>query len=146
MVNFAVNFNIPVTLIKRSFVKMTNVTIEDKIKEQGDLVRKLKSQKAEKEKINEEVAKLKALKEELGQANKPAANPEVEAKIKAQGDIVRKLKADKASKEEIDEAVVKLKALKMQLAPGSEQQTGGKVSGSRAAGKINSSKAQAAAA
>ena len=127
MVNFAVNFNRPVTLIKRNFVKMTNVTIEDRIKEQGDLVRKLKSQKAEKEKINEEVAKLKALKEELGQANKPAANPEVEAKIKAQGDIVRKLKADKASKEEIDEAVVKLKALKLQLTPGSEQQTGGKV-------------------
>merc|ERR1719266_3246302 len=106
---------------------MTNMTIEDRIKEQGDLVRKLKSQKAEKEKINEEVAKLKALKEELGQANKPAANPEMEAKIKAQGDIVRKLKADKASKEEIDEAVVKLKALKLQLTPGSEQQTGGKV-------------------
>ena len=84
MVNFAVNLNIPVTLFKRSFVKMTNVTIEDRIKEQGDLVRKLKSQKAEKEKINEEVAKLKALKEELSQANKPPANPEVEAKIKAE--------------------------------------------------------------
>ena len=59
---------------------MTNVTIEEKVKQQGDLVRKLKSQKAEKEKINEEVAKLKALKEELSQASKPAPNPELEAK------------------------------------------------------------------
>ena len=46
---------------------MTNM--EERIKEQGDLVRKLKSQKAEKKKITEEVAKLKGLKEELGQDN-----------------------------------------------------------------------------
>ena len=46
---------------------MTNM--EERIKEQGDLVRKLKSQKAEKKKITEEVTKLKGLKEELGQDN-----------------------------------------------------------------------------
>ena len=125
----SVNFNthLQVSFAKRNFVKMTNVTIEEKVKQQGDLVRKLKSQKAEKEKINEEVAKLKALKEELSQASKPAPNPELEAKIKAQGDIVRQLKADKASKDVIDEAVDKLKALKLQLNPSTEQQTSGKL-------------------
>ena len=102
-------------------------TIEDKIKEQGDVVRKLKAEKATKEKIDEEVTRLKALKAELAQANKPAPNPEIEAKIKEQGDIVRKLKSDKAPKEEIDEAVVKLKALKLQLQPGCEAQAGGKL-------------------
>jgi len=125
--NFVVNINTQVTFAKRNFVNMTNMSIEDKIKQQGDLVRKLKSQKAEKDKITEEVAKLKALKEELSQANKPAPNPELEAKIKAQGDIVRQLKADKASKDVIDEAVERLKALKLQLSPGSEQQSGGKL-------------------
>jgi len=105
---------------------MTN-TIEDKIKEQGDFVRKLKSDKAAKEKIDEEVAKLKALKAELAQANKPAPNPELEAKIKEQGDLVRKLKAEKAAKEVIDEAVEKLKGLKLQLQPGAEQQGGNKL-------------------
>ena len=49
----SVNFNthLQVSFAKRNFVKMTNVTIEEKVKQQGDLVRKLKSQKAEKEKI-----------------------------------------------------------------------------------------------
>ena len=102
-------------------------TIEDKIKEQGDVVRKLKAEKATKEKIDEEVTRLKALKAELAQANKPAPNPELDAKIKEQGDIVRKLKSDKAPKEEIDEAVAKLKALKLQLQPGGEAQAGGKL-------------------
>jgi len=40
--------------------------IMEKIKEQGDIVRKLKAQKAEKEEIDQQVAKLKALKLELG--------------------------------------------------------------------------------
>jgi len=105
---------------------MTN-TIEDKIKEQGDFVRKLKSDKAAKDKIDEEVAKLKALKAELAQANKPAPNPELEAKIKEQGDLVRKLKSEKAAKDVIDEAVEKLKGLKLQLQPGAEQQGGNKL-------------------
>ena len=95
---------------------MTN-SIEAKIKEQGDLVRKLKSENASKE-IIQEVAKLKALKLELGPVEqkpkgndkpKPVVNPEMEAKVKEQGDLVRKLKAEKASKEVIDEAVDKLK-------------------------------------
>ena len=107
-------------------ITMTN-TIEDKIKEQGDFVRKLKSDKAAKDKIDEEVAKLKALKAELAQPNKPAPNPELEAKIKEQGDLVRKLKSEKAAKDVIDEAVGKLKGLKLQLQPGAEQQGGNKL-------------------
>jgi len=114
-----------VTQVARNFAKMT--TIEDKIKDQGDVVRKLKADKAAKEKIDEEVTKLKALKAELAQANKPAPNPDLDAKIKEQGDVVRKLKADKAPKEEIDEAVEKLKALKLQLQPGGQAQGGGKL-------------------
>ena len=117
-----------------NFGKMTN-TIEDRIKEQGDVVRKLKAEKAAKEIIQEEVAKLKALKLELGVESKPApvitpkpANPEMEAKVKEQGDLVRKLKAEKASKDVIDEAVEKLKALKLELnPPNASQPQGGKL-------------------
>ena len=114
---------------------MTN-SIEAKIKEQGDLVRKLKSENASKEIIQEEVAKLKALKLELGPVEqkpkgndkpKPVVNPEMEAKVKEQGDLVRKLKAEKASKEVIDEAVDKLKNLKLQLNPSSQDNQGGKL-------------------
>ena len=101
-------------------------SIEAKTKEQGDLVRKLKSENASKEIIQEEVAKLKALKLELGPVEqkpkgndkpKPVVNPEMEAKVKELGDLVRKLKAEKASKEDIDEAVDKLKNLKLQHNP-----------------------------
>jgi hypothetical protein len=121
-----------------NFAKMTN-SIEDKIKEQGDVVRKLKAEKAAKEVIQEEVAKLKALKLELGPVEpkpkpapeskpKPPANPEMEAKVKVQGDLVRKLKAEKASKDVIDEAVEKLKALKLEMnPPNPSQPQGGKL-------------------
>jgi len=110
--------------------------IELKIKAQGDVVRKLKADKAPKEQIDEEVKKLKAFKLELGEhtANSKvtpksdAMREEVEARIKAQGDVVRKLKADKSPKEQIDEAVTKLKALKLELGDGAEaNQGGGKV-------------------
>jgi len=124
-VNFSKTEASVATQVARNFAKMT--TIEDKIKDQGDVVRKLKADKAAKEKIDEEVTKLKALKAELAQANKPAPNPDLDAKIKEQGDVVRKLKADKAPKEEIDEAVEKLKALKLQLQPGGQAQGGGKL-------------------
>jgi len=125
-------------IIRNSFYssKMTN-TIEDRIKEQGDVVRKLKAEKAAKEVIQEEVAKLKALKLELGPTEskpspekkaKPPVDPEMEAKVKEQGDLVRKLKSEKASKEVIDEAVEKLKALKLQLnPPNPSQPQGGKL-------------------
>jgi len=120
-----------ITCLRFKLATMTN-TLEDKIREQGDVVRKLKSEKASKEAIQEEVAKLKALKLELGEpapakpapANTKPANSEVESKIKEQGDLVRKLKADKASKDVIDEAVEKLEALKMELNPASQPQGG----------------------
>ena len=54
--------------LTRTLARMT--TIEDRIKEQGDVVRKLKAEKAAKEKIDEEVTKLKALKAELAQASR----------------------------------------------------------------------------
>jgi histidyl-tRNA synthetase len=47
--------------------------IELKIKEQGDVVRKLKAEKATKDQIDEEVKKLKALKLELGGETGPAS-------------------------------------------------------------------------
>jgi len=98
---------------------------------QGDLVRKLKSEKAAKPEIDEAVKKLLALKADFKAATgsdwKPgapaapakASSPpaaagggDVGAAVAAQGDLVRKLKADKAAKPEIDEAVKKLLALK----------------------------------
>jgi len=45
---------------------MANDALLEKIKQQGDLVRKLKSDKAPKDQLDEEIAKLKALKLELG--------------------------------------------------------------------------------
>lgn len=48
--------------------------IEKKIKEQGDVVRKLKAEKATKDQIDEQVKKLKALKLELGEDAAAASN------------------------------------------------------------------------
>merc|ERR1711971_1439123 len=101
---------------------------------QGDLVRKLKSEKAAKPEIDEAVKKLLALKADFkaatgsdwkpgataapaaaAKASSPpaaAAGGDLGAAVAAQGDLVRKLKADKAAKPEIDEAVKKLLALK----------------------------------
>jgi len=45
---------------------MASPTLLEKIKVQGDLVRKLKAEKAPKDKLDEEISKLKALKLELG--------------------------------------------------------------------------------
>ena len=98
---------------------------------QGDIVRKLKADKAAKPEVNEAVNKLLALKAEFKAATgrewkpgmtAPAPSPapsaagssaaDINAAITAQGDIVRKLKADKAGKADIDEAVKKLLSLK----------------------------------
>jgi len=92
---------------------------------QGDLVRKLKADKAAKPEIDEAVKKLLALKADFKAATgsdwKPGATAapsassggnDIGAAVAAQGDLVRKLKAEKASKPEIDEAVKKLLALK----------------------------------
>merc|ERR1719435_849713 len=100
---------------------------------QGDLVRKLKTEKAAKPEIDEAVKKLLALKADYKSATgsdwKPgaAATPArpvqpastggadadgLSAAVAAQGDLVRKLKAEKAAKPDIDEAVIKLLSLK----------------------------------
>jgi len=120
---------------------------------QGDLVRKLKTEKAAKLDIDEAVKKLLALKAEYKTATgsdwKPGAAPaqakqpspkkevdtgktdgpggELSAKIAAQGDLVRQLKTDKKPKEEIDAAVKGLLALKVEFkaATGSDWQPAG---------------------
>merc|ERR1719341_2256119 len=91
---------------------------------QGDLVRKLKAEKAAKPEIDAAVKKLLALKADYkaatgsdwkaGTAPAPAggAGDALGAAVAAQGDLVRKLKAEKAAKSDIDEAVKKLLALK----------------------------------
>jgi len=123
------------------------------IASQGDLVRKLKTEKAAKPDIDEAVKRLLALKAEYKAATgsdwKPGAAPvaspvkqsspkkdlgsgggagsEVSAKIAAQGDLVRKLKGDKKPKEEIDVAVKQLLELKAEFkaATGSDWQPAG---------------------
>jgi len=110
---------------------------------QGDLVRKLKTEKAAKPEVDEAVKKLLALKAEYKAATgsdwKPGAAPapapaspaqpaggDPGAAVAAQGDLVRKLKADKAAKPEVDEAVKKLLALKAEYkaATGSDWKPG----------------------
>jgi len=105
---------------------------------QGDLVRKLKTDKAAKPDVEEAVKKLLALKAEFksatgqdwkpgmtvpdtGKASSPAPTTSsltpagINAAITAQGDLVRKLKADKAAKPDVEEAVKKLLALKAEF-------------------------------
>ncbi|XP_035421323.1 bifunctional glutamate/proline--tRNA ligase isoform X3 [Cygnus atratus] len=113
----------------------------DKVAEQGEVVRKLKAEKAPKDEIDEAVKLLLSLKadykEKTGQDYKPghppaaqgalpqASNtaqsgpdtPEAKAlfnKVALKGDEVRKLKAEKAEKEKIDAAVKELLQLKAQ--------------------------------
>jgi len=111
--------------------------LDDKIKAQGDEVRRLKSEKADKAAVDAAVKTLLALKAEYKTATgadwkppaaapkmqkevqpSPAAAPvkgpgaEIDAKITAQGDEVRKLKSEKADKAAVDAAVKTLLALK----------------------------------
>ncbi|XP_068259281.1 bifunctional glutamate/proline--tRNA ligase isoform X3 [Nyctibius grandis] len=113
----------------------------DKVAEQGEVVRRLKAEKASKDEIDEAVKLLLSLKadykEKTGQDYKPghppvaqgalpqASNtvpsgpdtPEAKAlfsKVALQGDEVRKLKSEKAEKEMIDAAVKELLQLKAQ--------------------------------
>ncbi|NWW92583.1 SYEP ligase, partial [Rhynochetos jubatus] len=113
----------------------------DNVAEQGEVVRRLKAEKASKDEIDEAVKLLLSLKadykEKTGQDYKPghppvargalpqASNtvlsgpdtPEAKAlfgKVALQGDEVRKLKSEKAEKEKIDAAVKELLELKAQ--------------------------------
>lgn len=113
-------------------VKTQSVSeLDQAIKNQGNIVRKLKSEKADKSVIDENVKKLLKLKEEYkslaGKEWKPIGDSdqidsnmnvdnksisELDEKIKGQGDVVRKLKSEKADKTVIDENVKKLLKLK----------------------------------
>ncbi|XP_074025069.1 bifunctional glutamate/proline--tRNA ligase isoform X2 [Numenius arquata] len=113
----------------------------DKVAEQGEVVRKLKAEKAPKDEIDEAVKLLLSLKadykEKTGQDYKPghpplapSALPQMSntvpsgpdtpdakalfSKVALKGDEVRKLKAEKAEKEQIDAAVKELLQLKAQ--------------------------------
>ncbi|KAK3537817.1 hypothetical protein QTP70_019236 [Hemibagrus guttatus] len=104
-----------------------------RVAEQGEVVRKLKAEKAPKEKIDAAVKELLALKAEFkqltGQDYKPGVTPpsaaptqpaptssssptDLNAQVAAQGEVVRKLKTEKAAKEQIDAAVKQLLSLK----------------------------------
>ncbi|CAG2170228.1 unnamed protein product, partial [Oppiella nova] len=115
------------------------------VRAQGDLVRKLKGDKAAKDVITESVNKLLELKAEfkkvygkdwtpdvkISQTNgtnpTPTANPaptaggagsdaqRLDGLVRAQGDLVRKLKGDKAAKDVITESVNKLLELKAEF-------------------------------
>uniref|UniRef100_M3XH78 Bifunctional glutamate/proline--tRNA ligase n=1 Tax=Latimeria chalumnae TaxID=7897 RepID=M3XH78_LATCH len=104
----------------------------DKVAEQGELVRKLKAEKASKDKVDEAVKLLLALKGEYKQktgqeykpgnspavpvptssSSSPVASKELYDKVAEQGELVRRLKAEKAPKDKVDEAVKGLLALK----------------------------------
>ncbi|XP_068089017.1 bifunctional glutamate/proline--tRNA ligase isoform X3 [Hyperolius riggenbachi] len=117
-----------------------NKSLYDQVSEQGEEVRKLKADKAPKDKVDEAVKALLALKAEYkaktGQEYKPGqppANPapekpssvqhngsssteneELYTRVTKQGDEVRKLKTEKAPKEAVDAAVKQLLVLKSQ--------------------------------
>ncbi|XP_072321975.1 bifunctional glutamate/proline--tRNA ligase isoform X2 [Eucyclogobius newberryi] len=106
--------------------------IYQKVSDQGEVVRKLKAEKASKDQVEVAVKQLLALKAEYkqqtGQDYKPGvqapASPaqpqpppqsapapqaeELYAQVAQQGELVRKLKSEKAPKEQVDEAVKSL--------------------------------------
>ncbi|XP_064604056.1 bifunctional glutamate/proline--tRNA ligase-like [Liolophura sinensis] len=109
------------------------VELDNKIKQQGEKIRKLKSDKAEKSVIEPEVKVLLGLKAEYKSATgkdwKPGAEPPTDGnttsstagaddlnnKITAQGDRIRGLKSAKAAKADIDAEVKVLLSLKAEF-------------------------------
>uniref|UniRef100_A0A8B9JDW8 Bifunctional glutamate/proline--tRNA ligase n=1 Tax=Astyanax mexicanus TaxID=7994 RepID=A0A8B9JDW8_ASTMX len=111
-----------------------------RVAEQGEVVRKLKAEKAPKDQIDEAVKLLLALKAEFkqltGQDYKPGmaapsgppaqpapkqpapssntSSTDLHGRVAEQGEVVRKLKGEKASKEQVDTAVKTLLELKGQ--------------------------------
>uniref|UniRef100_A0A668AN30 Bifunctional glutamate/proline--tRNA ligase n=1 Tax=Myripristis murdjan TaxID=586833 RepID=A0A668AN30_9TELE len=106
----------------------------EKVAEQGEVVRKLKAEKAPKDQVDAAVKQLLALKAEYKQQTgqdykpglqtpaspaqaKPASAPQAQelfSQVAQQGELVRKLKSEKAPKDQVDEAVKTLLALKSQ--------------------------------
>uniref|UniRef100_A0A673K0G6 proline--tRNA ligase n=1 Tax=Sinocyclocheilus rhinocerous TaxID=307959 RepID=A0A673K0G6_9TELE len=112
-----------------------------RVSEQGEVVRRLKAEKAPKEQVDAAVKQLLALKAEFkqltGQDYKPGMAPPTASPTKSapssdsspaaiygrvsdQGELVRKLKAEKAPKDQIDAALKELLSLKAEY----KQQTG----------------------
>uniref|UniRef100_A0A8C4V571 Bifunctional glutamate/proline--tRNA ligase n=1 Tax=Falco tinnunculus TaxID=100819 RepID=A0A8C4V571_FALTI len=141
--------NPPVSVTEQSSKLETSGTLNskalyDKVAEQGEVVRKLKAEKAPKSIVTPATFSVKLLlslkadyKEKTGQDYKPGHPPVAQAalpqalntvpsgpdtpeakalfsKVALQGDEVRKLKAEKAEKEKIDAAVKELLQLKAQ--------------------------------
>ena len=106
--------------------------LDKAVREQGDKVRQLKSEKASKEVVQENVKKLLELKEEFKKvfgkdwtpdvkltetnaANKPSVGSDaqdLDNSVQQQADKVRQLKSEKADKALVDEAVAQLLKLK----------------------------------
>ncbi|KAM6467592.1 bifunctional glutamate/proline--tRNA ligase isoform 2-T2 [Liasis olivaceus] len=134
---------VPIQSSKCEVVATTKVdskTLYDNVAEQGEVVRKLKSEKAPKDKVDEAVKLLLSLKaeykEKTGQDYKPGQPPSPQTcdlnhpkstetsspgspeahvlfnQVALQGEEVRKLKLEKAEKNKIDTAVQKLLQLK----------------------------------
>ena len=121
---------IPQTPAAPQAEKIDAQTLSNKVQAQGDKVRKLKTEKADKKIVEEAVKDLLAFKAEYKNATgkdwKPEVIPQTPAasqvekidaqtlsnKIQAQGDQVRQLKSAKADKKSIDEAVKALLTLK----------------------------------
>ncbi|CAN2387448.1 Bifunctional glutamate proline--tRNA ligase [Pristimantis euphronides] len=122
----------PTTFSQTDPAPSDSTSLYNKVAQQGELVRKLKSEKAPKDKVDEAVKALLSLKAEykgktgqeykpgqppVEQAVKPKENGSCEAeelfnKVTRQGDEVRKLKSEKAPKDKVDEAVKALLSLK----------------------------------
>ncbi|TRY64194.1 hypothetical protein TCAL_10813 [Tigriopus californicus] len=138
------NIKTPTTTTAKPTGKNHGDELNDTVTQQGDLVRKLKSDKASKADIDQAVKSLLAAKAEYKKATgkdwKPGAhvtepesgpspvsdNGDLNAKVIAQGDLVRKLKGEKADKAQVDAAVKSLLDLKAQFktATGSEWKPG----------------------
>lgn len=110
--------------------KSTASDLNEKITKQGNLIRDLKGQKADKSKIDAEVKTLLALKAEFKSQmgtewtpnvaigavkSEPQPTDDLDEKIAKQGNVVRDLKAQKAEKSKIDAEVKTLLALKAEF-------------------------------
>lgn len=112
--------------------------LDNKIRQQGDLVRKLKSEKADKKQIDEQVQLLLKLKAEFKQVTdsdwkldslqtKNCSSPstattsiDLDRQIREQGDKIRKMKAEKVEKSQLEKEIQILLKLKNDF----KQQTG----------------------
>uniref|UniRef100_A0A669ELB3 Bifunctional glutamate/proline--tRNA ligase n=1 Tax=Oreochromis niloticus TaxID=8128 RepID=A0A669ELB3_ORENI len=141
MVTLAPSASSPVTATSSSLPPPSSLGLYERVAQQGEVVRKLKSEKAPKDQVDAAVKQLLALKAEYkqntGKDYKPGlqapASPaqtqsqtnsastqsnsspqaqELFSQVSQQGELVRKLKSEKAPKDQVDEAVKTLLDLK----------------------------------